>query len=85
MVTINISLDNETARIYQKAPLADKKKMRLLLSLWLREFEKPSITLEKLMDDISHKAEERGLTPEILESMLTPSITSSPIARSQTI
>ncbi len=85
MVTINISLDNETAEIYQKAPLADKKKMQLLLSLWLREFEKPSITLEKLMDDISHKAEERGLTPEILESILTPSITSSPIAPSRTI
>jgi len=44
--------------------------MQLLLSLWLREFEKPSITLEKLMDDISRKAQERGLTPEILESIL---------------
>jgi hypothetical protein len=70
MVTVNISLDNETANIYEKAPPADKKKMQLLLSLWLREFEKPSVTLEKLMDDISRKAQERGLTPEILESML---------------
>jgi len=70
MVTVNIPLDNETARIYEKAPQADKKKMELLLSLWLREFEKPSITLEKLMDDISRKAQERGLTPEILESIL---------------
>jgi hypothetical protein len=70
MVTVNISLDNETAKIYEKAPTADKKKMQLLLSLWLREFEKPSVTLEKLMDDISRKAQERGLTPEILESIL---------------
>ena len=70
MININIKLDNETARIYQKAPLADKKKMQLLLSLWLREFEKPSVTLEKLMDDISRKAQERGLTPELLESIL---------------
>ena len=70
MVNVNIKLDNETAKIYQKAPLADKKKMQLLLSLWLREFEKPSITLEKLMDDISRRARERGLTPEILESIL---------------
>ena len=69
MVTVNISLDNETARIYEKALLADKKKMQLLLNLWLREFEKPSVTLEKLMDDISRKAQERGLTPEILESI----------------
>ena len=70
MVTVNISLDNETAKIYEKAPLADKKKIQLLMSLWLREFENPSITLDKLMDDISHKAQERGLTPEILESIL---------------
>jgi hypothetical protein len=70
MVVINISLDNETAKIYEKAPLADKKKMQLLLSLWLREFEKPSISLDKLMDEVSRKARERGLTPEILESIL---------------
>ena len=70
MVTVNISLDNESAKIYEKAPLADKKKIQLLMSLWLREFENPSITLDKLMDDISRKAQERGLTPEILESIL---------------
>jgi len=44
--------------------------MQVLLSLWLREFEKPSITLDQLMDDISRKAQERGLTPEILDSIL---------------
>jgi len=70
MVVINISLDNETAKIYQTAPQADKKKMQILMSLWLREFEKPSISLDELMDDISRKAEARGLTPDILESIL---------------
>jgi hypothetical protein len=70
MVTVTLSVDNETARIYKKASLADKKKMQLLLSLWLREFEKPSMMLEKLMDNISCKARKRGLTPEILESIL---------------
>jgi len=70
MITVNVSLDNETAKIYQQASSAEKKKMQVLLSLWLREFEKPSITLDQLMDDISRKAQERGLTPEILESIL---------------
>jgi len=70
MVTVKISLDSETAKIYERAPSADKKKMQLLLSLWLREFKKPSTTLDKLMDDISRKAKQRGLTPEILESIL---------------
>jgi hypothetical protein len=70
MVTVTVSVDNEAARIFQKASLANKKKMQLLMSLWLREFEKPSVTLEELMDDISRKAQERGFTPEILESIL---------------
>lgn len=70
MVVINIPLDNETAKIYQTAPQADKKKMQILMSLWLREFEKPSISLDDLMDDISRKAEARGLTPDILDSIL---------------
>jgi hypothetical protein len=70
MVTVNFPVDNQAAQIYQKASSTDRKKMQLLMSLWLREFEKPSITLEKLMDDISRKAQERGLTPEILESIL---------------
>lgn len=70
MVSVNLPLDDETAKIYQQASAAEKKKMQVLLSIWLREFEKPSSTLEQLMDDLSHKAEERGLTPEILESIL---------------
>ncbi len=70
MVTVKIPLDNETAKIYEKAPLADKKKIQLLMSLWLREFEKPSVTLDKLMDDIARKAKKRGLTPKVLEAIL---------------
>ena len=70
MVTVKLSVDNETAKIYETASTADKKKMQLLLSLWLREFEKPSVSLEKLMDKVSCKARERGLTPDILESLL---------------
>jgi len=70
MVTVPVSVDNETAKIYEQASAADKKKMQLLLSLWLREFEKPSVSLEKLMDNVSRKARERGLTSEILESTL---------------
>ena len=70
LAVINIRLDNETAKIYQVAPQADKKKMQILMSLWLREFEKPSISLDELMDDISRKAEARGLTSKTLENDL---------------
>lgn len=70
MVVIKIPVDNETAKIYEQAPQADKKKMQILLSLWLHEFEKPSISLDELMDDISRKAQSRGLTSDILDSIL---------------
>jgi predicted metalloprotease with PDZ domain len=70
MVILKIPFDNETAKFYEEAPQTDKKKMQILLNLWLREFEKPSTSLDELMDDISRKAQERGLTPEILDSIL---------------
>jgi len=68
--TITIQLDPEAAQIYSGASSEDKKKLRLLLGLWLREFGIPSKPLKELMDDISARAQARGLTPEILESML---------------
>jgi hypothetical protein len=70
MVVINIPVDNKTAKIYEQAPQADKKKMQILLSLWLREFGKPSISLDDLMDEVSRKAQARGLTPDVLDSIL---------------
>jgi len=33
MVIVTVSVDNETAKIYEQASAADKKKMQLLLSL----------------------------------------------------
>ena len=44
--------------------------MRLLLSLWLREFAVSPKPLDAVMDEISEKAEARGMTPEVLESLL---------------
>ena len=69
--TITIPLDPEAAKIYKAAPAEDKKKMQALLSLWLRDLamREPS-TLKEIMDDLSRKAQARGLTPEVLESLL---------------
>jgi hypothetical protein len=68
--TVNVQLDIEAARIYQQASVEDKQKMQVLLSLWLREFGKPTKSLRDLMDTISDKAQERGLTAEILDTLL---------------
>ena len=68
--TISIQLDNDAARIYTAASTNNKEKLRTLLSFWLREFDASSVPLTLLMDTISDKAQARGLTPEILESLL---------------
>lgn len=68
--TITIQLDAETARLYETASEEERKKMQVLLSLWLREFAASSVSLKELMDEISKKAQARGLTPEMLETLL---------------
>ncbi len=70
MTTISVRLDADTARIYTSAPPEDQKKLRLLLSLWLREYAIAPTPLKQVMDQIGEKAQARGLTPEILESLL---------------
>ncbi len=67
-IAINIQLDEDAAQIYNRASEEKREKIRLLFSLWLREFE--DTTLRSVMDQISDNAEQRGLTPEILESLL---------------
>ena len=68
--TITIPLDADTARVYTEASAEVQRKLRLLLSLWLREYAVSPRPLEAVMDEISEKARARGLTPEILESLL---------------
>jgi len=70
MTTVEIPLDTVSAKIYQDASAEKKKKLQILMSLWMREFDKPSKSLDEMMDEMSRKAKERGLTPEILDSIL---------------
>ena len=68
---ITIPLDPETAKAYRGAPPAEKKKMQALVRLWLRDLatEKPA-KLTHILDDVSEKAVQRGLTPKILDALL---------------
>jgi len=68
---ITITLDPETARAYRGAGPAQKKKMQALLRVWLRDLAaaKPQ-TLNRLLDEISEKAVQRGLTPKVLNALL---------------
>jgi ABC-type uncharacterized transport system ATPase component len=68
--TISIKVDSEVARVYQKASGDQKKKMEILVNLWLKEFASDKKTLKQVMDEISEKAKAKDLTQEILDSAL---------------
>lgn len=73
MATANITIqvDADVAEVYAAATPEDRRKMQLLLSLRLQDLaSSPPQSLLKLMDEIGAEAEARGMTPEVLESLL---------------
>jgi len=72
MVTeeITIRVDGESARAYRAASETDRRKLDLLMSLRLRDALRPGESLQEVMREMSRKSQDRGLTPEILESIL---------------
>lgn len=57
--------------MYDSASAEEQRKLQVLLRLRLREItSQPKRTLSEIMDDIGAQAEARGLTPEILGSLL---------------
>jgi hypothetical protein len=68
---ITIHLDAQAAKLFREATPEQRKKMEMLLGIWLqRAAADQGRTLEQAMDEISRKAQARGLTPEILQSIL---------------
>jgi hypothetical protein len=69
--TISIPVDVSTALAYSQASVEQQQKIQLLLRLRVRELFSPSdVSLPQIMDNIGAKAEARGLTPQILETLL---------------
>ena len=69
---ITIEVDAAAAKIYAAATPAEQWKMQVLLSLRLQDLTiaPRRRSLAAVMDEIGAEAEARGLTPEILESIL---------------
>lgn len=67
---LTIHVDPEAARAYRAASEQERRKLDLLLNLRLHDALRPDVSLQDFMREISGKAQERGLTPEILESIL---------------
>ena len=71
--TITIRVSPEAASAYETATAEQQRKLDALLSLKLTEVARSARPLEEIMSEMSRKAQERGLTPEILESILDES------------
>ncbi|CAN5398389.1 hypothetical protein BH10CHL1_BH10CHL1_19240 [soil metagenome] len=67
---ITIHVSPEVARAYQSISQERQRQLEILLSLKLIEALESESTLEEVMNDLSCRAQQRGLTPEILESIL---------------
>ncbi len=68
--TITVTVDSEVAEKYRSASKSERLKLDWLLSLHLRNLMGPRRPLEETMQELSRQAQERGLTPEILQSIL---------------
>lgn len=68
--TIQIHVSSEAAQTYESASEEQQRKLDALLSLKLSEVNRSKKSLEEIMSDISCKARQRGMTPDILESIL---------------
>jgi len=68
--TLTLQIDADLAQAYQAASAKEQSKLQLLLNLWLRDLYTQSTSLKSLLDELSEKAEGRGLTAKKLEELL---------------
>ncbi|WP_084696269.1 hypothetical protein [Salisaeta longa] len=67
---ITIRVDAKAAQAYRAASEEERRKIDSLLNLKLRSATRSQVSLKTYMDEISRRAKQRGLTPEILDSLL---------------
>lgn len=70
--TIQLQVESNVARIYNDASATDKEKLQALFGSWMKYYaDADAKSLKQTMDEISIRAQERGLTTELLEDLLT--------------
>ena len=67
---ITVRVGAEAADAYRTASEEDRRKLEVLISLRLREATRDGGSLKELMRQISRKAQERGLTGDVLDAIL---------------
>ncbi|MFM7600839.1 MAG: hypothetical protein ACKO7R_06535 [Pseudanabaena sp.] len=69
METITINVDSEVAKAYREAQVNKQQQLSTMIKLFFQP-DLTNKTLSQVMAEIADKAEKRGLTPEILQSIL---------------
>ena len=67
---ITVSVDSDVAATYRNASDHDRRKLDFMVNLRLREVTAPGRSVQEAMAEISRNAQQRGLTSEILRSIL---------------
>lgn len=67
---ISVRVSDQAARTYESASDDERRKFDALLTIQLTRAKQPTRSLEEIMSDLSRKADERGLTREILDDIL---------------
>lgn len=67
---ITINVDPEVARIFQRASAEERRKLALKFTLQVLETSQRQQSLESLATEVSRKAQDLGLTPELLQNIL---------------
>ena len=67
---ITVSVDPDLADMYHSASDDERRKLDLIINLRLRDAIESRKSLHGIMLKISRNAQKRGLTPEILQSIL---------------
>lgn len=67
---ITLRVTPEAAEAFRRASPADQLKLETLVSFQLLAKLQPPRPLDDIIEDISKRAQEEGLTPELLEDLL---------------
>ncbi len=71
MKEITIKVSPEVAEAYHSASFQQRQKIQAIVSILLqKQVDTDVALLREMMDEISDRARDRGLTPEILKSIL---------------
>ncbi len=67
---ITVSVDADVAEAYRSVSAEERRKLDMLVTLRLREATRTRESLAEVAREVGENARRRGLTPEILESIL---------------